>query len=78
MKGFGKGEHTVLVIDHENQKEIIGLDFNQDMPHIEGFGKQTFPKDPEKGDGKQIFFFKPQSEPQAPQESKPMFCCNIF
>jgi hypothetical protein len=45
------------------------------MPHIEGFGKQTFPKEPEKGDSKRIFFFKPQSEPQ---ESKPMFCCNII
>jgi hypothetical protein len=78
MEGFGKGGHTVLVIDDKNQKEVIGLGFNRDMPRIEGFGKQTFPKYPEKGDGKRIFFFRPQSEPRAPQESKSMFCCNII
>lgn len=78
MKGFGKGGHTVLVIDDKNQNEIIGLGYNRDMPRIEGFGKQTFPKYPKKGDGKRIFFFKPQSEPQATQESQPMFCCNII
>lgn len=78
MKGFGKGGHTVLVIDDKNQKEIIGLGFNRDMPRIEGFGKQTFPKYPEKGDGKRIFFFRPQLEQQAPQEPKSMLCCNII
>lgn len=83
MKGFGKGGHTVLVIDNKNQQEITGLGFNRDMPlFIEGFGKQTFPKYPKEGDGKRILFFRPKSEPQATlesnQESKSTFCCNII
>ena len=87
MKGDGKGGHTVLVIDNENQQEITGLGFNRDMPlFIEGFGKQTFPKYPKEGDGKRILFFRPKSQLQATlesdqesnQESKSTFCCNII
>lgn len=74
MKGFGKGGHTVLVIDDKDQKEIIGLGYNRDMPRIEGFGKQTFPKYPVTGDGKRIFFFRLKSQSQAPQESKSECC----
>lgn len=87
MKGDGKGGHTVLVIDNENQQEITGLGFNRDMLlFIEGFGKQTFPKYPKEGDGKRILFFRPKSQLQATlesdqesnQESKSTFCCNII
>lgn len=74
MKGIGKGGHTVLVIDDKDEKEIIGLGYNRDMPRIEGFGKKAFPKYSEKGDGKRIFFFRLQPQPQVPQEeSKPKF-----
>lgn len=44
MKGFGKGGHTVLIVDNpgKGKKEVMTLGFNRDMPRNEGFGEKNF------------------------------------
>lgn len=77
MKGFGKGGHTVLIIDNpdKGKKEVMTLGFNRNMPKNEGFGEQKFPTYSKPLEGKRIFFFRVNSS--MPQEPKSFHCCKI-
>ena len=79
MKGFGKGGHTVLVVDHPNKvkKEVMTLGFNRDMPRNEGFGEQKFPMCSKPSEGKRIFFFRVSPSTHEIQEPKSWPCCTI-
>ncbi|MGC1854684.1 MAG: hypothetical protein WA659_04850 [Candidatus Aquirickettsiella sp.] len=79
MKGYGKGGHTVLVVDNPDKNEVMTLGYNRNMPENEGFGEQKFPMYSKPSDGKRIFFFRVNSSALEPQEPKPFLdCCKII
>lgn len=80
MKGFGKGGHTVLIVDNpgKGKKEVMTLGFNRDMPRNEGFGEKKFPMHSKPSEGKRIFFFRINGSTPKTQEPKSFLkCCNI-